>query len=254
MKRTLYYLWVVLLPFFSAFGQNEARFQKATEAYNKGNYEAAIAQYDSIIKTGQHSAALYFNMGNCHYKLDRIGPSIYYFEKALLLSPNDQEIRNNLGFAQNMRLDAIEEMPKTAMSRLWESVVLALTFDQWAYMAVFMIFLFVLCFVIYYMLNLAIRKRWAFLLAFTALFVGIFSLTMAYMAEKDFQADSPAIIFDREISVNAEPNERSETVFALHEGTKVNVIASLDAWHKIQIADGQTGWIPAESIRLIKDF
>ncbi|MEM6540719.1 MAG: SH3 domain-containing protein, partial [Bacteroidota bacterium] len=39
-----------------------------------------------------------------------------------------------------------------------------------------------------------------------------------------------------------------------HEGTKVNVMDTLENWYKIKIADGQTGWIPSESLKLVKDF
>lgn len=248
--------FVIACLFFCllGFGQNEVLFQKATEAYNKGDYQKSINFYNDILKNGRHSAELYFNLGNCHYKLDEIGPSIYYYEKALLLEPNDQEIKNNLGFAQNMRLDAIDEMPKTAMARLHDSIVLALSPDQWGYLAVGMIVLFVLGFIIYYILYSARYKRISFIVANTALFISIFSVVMGYMGSRNQGLKNPAIIFEREVVITSEPNERSEKVFALHEGTKVNVLESLEDWSKIRIADGQTGWMPSESLKLLKDF
>ncbi|BFP41388.1 tetratricopeptide repeat protein [Flavobacteriaceae bacterium GF1] len=254
MKKT--YVGIIALFFLvsGTYAQNEVLFQKATDAYNEGEYQKAIGFYEDILENGKHSAELYFNLGNCHYKLDEIGPSIYYYEKALLLKPNDSEIKNNLGFAQNMRLDAVEEMPKTAMSRLHDTIVLSLSADQWAYLAIAMIFLFVLGFIIYYILYSATKKRIAFIVANTALFISFFSVAMGYLAHKSYMAKNPGIIFEREIVVTSEPNERSEKVFALHEGTKVNVLESLEDWHKIRIADGQTGWLPSNSLRLLKDF
>ncbi|MEM8928378.1 MAG: tetratricopeptide repeat protein [Bacteroidota bacterium] len=253
--RIPYIFVIVCLVFcFKSLGQSEVLFQKATEAYNKGQYQKAIDFYNDILKNGKHSAELYFNLGNCHYKLDEIGPSIYYYEKALLLEPNDQEIKNNLGFAQNMRLDAIDEMPKTAMTRLHDTLVLALIPDQWGYLAVAMILLFVLGFITYYVLYSATYKRIAFIAANTALFISIFSVVMGYMGSRNQNSKNPAIIFEREVVITSEPNERSEKVFALHEGTKVNVLESLEDWSKIKIADGQTGWIPSESLKLLKDF
>ena len=245
----VFLFWGVL-----AVAQNEVLFKKATEAYNQGQFEKAIAHYETILKNGKHSAELYFNLGNCHYKLDEIGPSIYYYEKALLLQPNDREIENNLSFAKNMRLDAIDEMPKTAMARMHDSIVLFLTPDQWGYLAVFAIVLFVLGFIIYYILYAATHKRIAFILANTALCIAIFSVVMGYLGIRDERGKNPAIIFDREVVVTSEPNERSEKVFALHEGTKVNVLESLESWSKIRIADGQTGWMPSESLKQLKDF
>jgi tetratricopeptide (TPR) repeat protein len=63
-----------------------------------GKYEQAIDAYGSVLKTNQHSSELYFNLGNCYYKLNKVAPAIY-IEKALVLSPNE-EVLNNL-FAQN---------------------------------------------------------------------------------------------------------------------------------------------------------
>ncbi len=254
MRTFFWRALVVFLYSLGAYAQEDLSFQKATEAYNRGEYQAAIGFYENILENGKHSAELYFNLGNCYYKLDEIGPSIYYYEKALLLQPNDKETLNNLRFAQNMRLDAIEEMPKTAMAKLHNAVVLALTFDQWAVLAILMISIFVLGYIIYYLLHSATKKRIAFITGTTALFISFFSVAMAYMAFQDFKSKEPAIIFDREVAVTSEPNERSEKVFVLHEGTKVNILDSLDNWIKIKIADGQTGWIPSESLKPLKDF
>lgn len=253
MRKTL----ILIAMFFfvpKSWAQSEVLFQKATDAYNNGDYKKAIDFYSSILENGKHSPELYFNLGNCHYKLDEIGPSIYFYEKALLLQPNDPEILNNLGFAKNMRLDAIEEMPKTAVMRLHDAVVLALTPDQWSYLAVAMVFVFVLGFIVYYILFNATQKRIAFIVANTALFISVLSVALGYLAYKNHASKNPAIIFEREVVVTSEPNERSEKVFALHEGTKVNVLESLEDWSKVKIADGQTGWMPSESLRLLKDF
>ncbi|WP_337251769.1 tetratricopeptide repeat protein [Maribacter halichondriae] len=116
MKKLMTFL--LLLICFSVSGQNEALFSEASKAYNGGNYENAIQNYLEILENGQHSAEVYFNLGNSYYKLNQIAPSIYYYEKALLLRPNDSEIKNNLAYAQNMTLDAIDEMPETGLSKI----------------------------------------------------------------------------------------------------------------------------------------
>ena len=90
---------VIFLFGLVAFGQNETLFNQATEAYNEGAYQKAVDNYLEILDNGQHSAELYYNLGNSYYKLNQIAPSIYYYEKALLLRPNDEEIKNNLAYA-----------------------------------------------------------------------------------------------------------------------------------------------------------
>jgi tetratricopeptide (TPR) repeat protein len=248
---------VVLFVLFFTIGataQNEVLFTRATDSYNAGEFEKAIEYYQRIIDNGKHSAELYFNMANAYYKRDEIGPSIYYYEKALLLKPNDPEILNNLGYAQNMRLDAIDTIPESAMTRFYNTVVGKFSFDQWAYFSVAMIFLFVLAYLAYYLLKIAIQKRISFTISMLALLLCIAALCFAYLQYDAYKSNNPAIIFEREVAITSEPNERSERIFTLHEGTKVNVLEELNNWMKIKIEDGQTGWLPSENLKLLKAF
>lgn len=252
MKKILFLICLLSLSFGSA--QNEALFSEATEFYNKGEYTKAVENYEQILQSGQHSAALYFNLGNCYYKLNSIGPSIYYYEKALLLSPNDSEIQNNLGYAQNMRLDAIEEIPKTEIAQVYDKAVNLFSCDQWAYLAVTLVILFVLAYLTYYFLRSANQKRIALIAGIFSLSLGALSILMASLQHEQNKKDNPAIVFSKEVKVASEPNENSDIIFTLHEGTKVNVVEELDGWQKIRIADGQTGWLLGENIKRIKDF
>ncbi len=247
---TLLTLFMMML----GYGQNNNLFDKATEHYNKGEYTKALEQYQQILDNGQHSAGLYFNMGNCHYKLNAIGPSIYYYEKALLLKPNDREILNNLSYAQNMRLDAIEEIPKPDLARLYDTLVNLFSFDGWAYMAVSLVILFVLGYLSYFFLRIANQKRFAFISSMFFLIAGVVCVLMAYLQYQEFKNDNPAIIYTQEVKISSEPNDQSEIVFVLHEGTKVNVLDQLDNWSKVKISDGQTGWLKSNNFKLLKDF
>lgn len=253
MKK-LFFLFAALTCMTKVHTQNNTLFERATEAYNTGEFQKAIDFYQKILDNDQHSAALYFNLGNSYYKQGEIGSSIYYYEKALLLDPDDAEIKNNLGYAKNMRLDAIEEMPETAFVRFYDITINYLSFENWAYLAVALMFLFVLSYIAYYLLQGSTQKRIAFITSLVAISLCAVTTLFAYLQYEDFKKDNPAIIFTREIAVTAEPNQRSERIFTLHEGTKVNVLETLGDWQKIKIADGQTGWLPSENLRILKDF
>jgi tetratricopeptide (TPR) repeat protein len=252
MKKWI--LIVFIFSFSTGIAQNEVLFESATKAYNEGNYQDAIDNYHEILKSGQHSAEVYFNLGNSYYKVNKIGPSIYYYEKALLLNPNDPEILSNLSFAQNMTIDAIEPMPQTTISRIVVSFKNILTFDQWAYSAVVFMFLFVLLYLAFYFFRFANKKRMAFIASMICLLATAISILFAVIQYQDFKQTQPAIIFASETAVKEEPNNRSNTIFDLHEGSKVFVEDELNDWNKIRLADGKTGWIPANDLRKLKDF
>ena len=104
-QKKLFILTMMFFLSFSAFAQNTALFDQGKELYKNGKYQQAINAWMQILESGHHSAELYFNLGNAQYKLNHIGPSVYYYEKALQLAPNDADIKNNLAFAENARID-----------------------------------------------------------------------------------------------------------------------------------------------------
>ncbi|WP_299434279.1 tetratricopeptide repeat protein [uncultured Maribacter sp.] len=253
MLKKLIFLFVLCL---STLGnaQNTTLFNDATTAYNNGNYNKAIENYLQIVENGEHSAELYYNLGNAYYKLNQIAPSIYYYEKALLLKPNDSEIKNNLSYAQNMTLDAFEILPETQFSKIYKTIVGTFSFDQWSYIAILFVFLFVFLYIAFKQFRYSTKKRIAFIGSIFSLFIVFTSLLFAYAQYKEFNAKQPAIIFTEEVVIKSDPNNSGQELFRLHSGTKVNIEEELKDWRKISLVDGQTGWLLAENIKPLKDF
>ena len=140
------------------YAQKSALYEQVNTQYNEGNYEAAITKYENILDNGKHSAELYFNLGNAHYKLNHIAPSIYYYEKALLLDPNDQELKNNIGFARNMTIDAIETVQEVGFSKFEKNISKSMTFEQWGISAIVLVVLFMILFLTYSCAYSSMRK------------------------------------------------------------------------------------------------
>lgn len=247
-KKFLLSLMIFFLS-LNAFSQNTSLFDQGKELYKNGKYQQAINSWMQILDKGEHSAELYFNLGNAQYKLNQIGPSVYYYEKALQLSPNDEDIKNNLAFAENARIDSIEPLPKTVFAKWYKGIASVFTFNGWAIMAIAFSIFFVTLFLLYYFSYTERRKR---LLFASSMFVGIFlvaSLTMAFLTYGDFTKKQPAIIFASEIEVKTEPTMGSSVAFTLHEGTKVQISAKDGNWYRITLADGKDGWIPATDLK-----
>jgi len=217
-------------------------------------YADALEKYKTILETEQHSAELYFNIANAHYKLNHIAPSIYYYEKALLLSPNDKDIKNNIAYARNMTIDDIEVVPEVGFSGLIKKVTNTFSFDNWSYITVILIAFFVILFLVYYFSYNTSKKRLAFVSSLTCLLVAFIALALAFHKFKIDGNNQPAIVFSKEAQIKSEPNLRSPEVFKLHEGTKVQVLDTVSNWKQIKLSDGKTGWVTTSDIRLLKDF
>lgn len=251
--RKLLYIVSFLLGFVS-FAQNEIVFEQANTLYNEGKYAEAIDKYNSILESNEHSSELYFNLANAHYKLNNIAPSIYFYEKALQLSPNDKDVKNNIAFARNMTVDAIDVIPEAGLSKLIKNTTNTLNFDDWAKASVLFVFCFVILFLIYYFAYTSFKKRMAFIGSLMALFLLCVTLLFAFHKSNLDKKDRPAIVFSQESKIKSEPNLRSEESFRLHEGTKVQILDTVNNWKKIKLSDGKTGWVASEDIKMLDDF
>ncbi|MFT4790515.1 MAG: tetratricopeptide (TPR) repeat protein [Arcticibacterium sp.] len=227
-------------------------FNAATKAYNEANYKLAIDYYEKILEDGYHSAAIYYNMGNAYYKQNKIGQSIYYFEKALLLEPTDTEVLKNLGFAQKMTIDAIPTKEENGLGRTYEQFISQYSLHFWSLLAIGTMLLGVFSYLFYYVARDPKQKRVGFSLSLLLLIISVLSYTNGFFLEASQSEDNPAIIFET-AKVLSEPNNLGIQIFELHEGTKVQVLESFESWKKVQISDGQKGWLKEKQLKLLKD-
>lgn len=239
----------LLLFGMSSMAQTETMFNAGKEAYKAEKYQEAIDSWKQILDKGEESAELYFNLGNAHYKLNNIGPSIYYYEKARLLDPNDSDIKNNLAFAENARIDVIEPLPQTVFKTWYERISGITGFDGWATAGVIFSFCFVFLFLGYYFSASERKKRILFASSIIAIFLLVASVAMAFTTYSDYENDNPAVVFSEQVEVRDAPSVGGEVNFIIHEGTKVQVLDRETDWVRIRLEDGKDGWIPALDLK-----
>lgn len=224
-------------------------FAQANAAYNEANYGKAVELYMQILDKGQHSAELYYNLGNAYYRLNQVAESIYFFEKAKQLAPENQDIKINSAFAQNMTIDAIEPLPQSQLALLQSKIFSLLTLDNWSKLTLGLLWLFALLFLGYLFTQSTAVKRNLFFLstAFLILFIGAFGIT--FSKDSKSKQTQYAILFSKKIDTWSEPNQQGDLLFMLHEGTKVQVLDSLAEWQKIRISNGSEGWLRNANLR-----
>lgn len=247
MKKIIFIFLLTTQVFFA-----QSSFEKGNALYQKGKYDQAIAEYESVLATKQHSSELYFNLGNCYYKLNKVAPAIYNYEKALVLNPDDTEIANNLKFAQKMQIDEIKVIPRVGFSKMVHDFASIFHYNTWAWISVGFSTLFLLCFMGYYFSKLTFSKRFFFFGMFGLLLLLLISVSAAISEKNDFYNERPAIVFAEMVLVKSEPQKGSNTVFTIHEGTKVFVLQTMENWRKIQLTDGTEGWIEKTAIKEVK--
>lgn len=244
--------WILLsflLLGLAGFSQNETLFEEANSAYQNGNYEEAVSKYESILENGETSAEVYYNLGNAHYKLNHIAPSIYYYERALQLKPGDEDIKNNIEFARNMAIDDIEAVDQSGLKHWLNRTISVFRFSTWAVLGILFSVLFVALFLFYYFSGRPLYKRLLFAGATLSMVLCILSVVFAFQQRSYIQNNEFAIVFSEEAEVRNEPNMRGDSSFELHEGTKARVVEDYQEWSRIELANGAQGWIKTSDLR-----
>jgi len=224
-------------------------FENGNKAYAAGDYQQAVDAYKKVEDAGQASAALYYNLGNANYKLNKIAPSVYNYERALRLKPNDADIKNNLVFAQNMAIDAVTPLPQNTFTKWYNSTLNLLSLDGWAILAVILILVFMGSFIAYRFVYATVQKRLFFTTTSVALLFSFLALFFAFRSQMRMENDRPAIVFSPSAEVRAEPRQSSDEAFTLHEGTKVLILSENEDWQEIRLIDGKEGWVPRADIK-----
>jgi tetratricopeptide (TPR) repeat protein len=252
MKKVFF---LILLISNSLLAQNADRlFASANEMYRNGAFEEAIKTYKEIEALDAISSELYLNLGNAYYKLNKVGPSIFYYEKALNLNPLNKVVKNNLIFAKRLALDTIEEVPKTVFQKFNLRYLQKFSYDEWAIAVVAFSFLTAIFFLLFYFGYSPTKKRTYFTTSILSFLLLIFTLIITYNQYNQAKNRKEAIVFAKKTEVRNAPTLNGEAIFTLHEGTKVVVLDTIDNWKKIRIADGKQGWIIADEIKLLNNF
>jgi len=229
-------------------------FQKANEQYKLEQYENAISTYEKIENLGLTSSELYYNIGNSYYKMNKVAPSIYNYEKALMIDPLNEDARNNLIFARRLTIDNIEELPRSLLQKIDDSFIKKLSYNEWAVTSVILSILGCSLFLLFYFAYSSGRKRFFFVTSMISFLLLIATSVFTIKEYTHSQNNIEAIIFATETDIKNAPTINGETVFTLHEGTKVKVLDTVDNWKKIKIADGKIGWVVGSEIKLLNIF
>jgi tetratricopeptide (TPR) repeat protein len=248
MRHFLFFVLFVNL----SFSQQNDIFVVANEKYNSLDFVGAIEKYNELLKGGFHSSELYFNLGNAYYKLDSLAQSIYYYEKGLKYFPNDSSLTQNLEYLNNLTIDDIESLPEDIISMQFNYLLNYFSFNNWSIITIITAILSCFIFLLYFLSKSSKYKRTYF-----TIFILSFMLTssLLFVNFKIYNVQTTiefGIVYNDVIEVNFEPNEKSEVLFEIHEGTKVEVIENFDMdWLKIKLSNGQTGWVIKNQIKII---
>ncbi|OYT14269.1 MAG: hypothetical protein B6I19_00830 [Bacteroidetes bacterium 4572_114] len=225
--------------------------EEANKVYNEGSYGQAIELYEKVLENGYTSAEVYYNLGNAFFKQNNFAAAILNYEKAKKIEPNDEDINFNLKIANNRIVDKIETVPELFYLQWWNSLIYALTVDQWGWTGLISFFLLLVMALIFLLSRIVWLKKLSFWFGLLFLLISISTYALANQKFNSFRKDHEAIVFTPTVTVKSSPSESSIDLFVIHEGTKVELTDNLGDWYEIKIANGSVGWIKNDDIEKI---
>jgi tetratricopeptide (TPR) repeat protein len=221
--------------------------RRGNEAYLHGDYAAAVAAYEEVDRQGPPSADVAFNLGDAYFHKGALGPSIWAFERALSLDPNDDDARYNLDKARKLaarrahdRMEGEDKDP--AWMRLVSGVAPATA--TWSFVVLYVGLFAVL-----------LARRWArgewrpVLTAGASVLAAGALLTGALLAGRVYLDRIPfGVLLPDEVAVKEGADTSYRTSFDAHAGLRVRIVDRDQDWLRVRLANGLEGWVKAQVI------
>ena len=233
----------------SAMAQQETvlpHFDSGTALLVDGQFSGALEEFEQAEALGWESTELYYNMALAHHRLDDLGQSIRYLEKARALSPEDPKILHSLSVASSHRIDTFSELPKP----FWRSA------QAWAVRTIPIFPAFWMGFLLYLVLiGLVIgtyiryvEGPWVRRARFSSSVVGGALILYAFTSSVWPPSDERAVVLTNQVSLLEQADPDAAQVLAVHEGLVVKKGSQVSEWTFIQIPNGVKGWVPSNSL------
>ena len=227
-------------------GELDNQFFKANQQYAAGHYQEAADGYEEILRTGESSGPLYYNLGNTYFKLGQRGKAILNYERAHRLMPQDEDLLANLSFVGSL----LEQAQPTDDLRWYEKILFNLRdlFSANGWAVVFLtgyslLFAFLLLAIFVERIKKGmIRLAWFFACATVMCFA--FAALKIQVTERSQEG----VIVQKMVDVRYSPTLTGAVAFRLTEGIKAQVIRFEGNWCYIRLTRDKSGWVERATI------
>jgi tetratricopeptide (TPR) repeat protein len=244
-NRTLTILFSVAFGIASvAYAQSDADFTKANQEYAQGHFAEAISGYETLVRAGQWSANLFYDLGNAYFRVGDFGRAVLNYERALALERHHPEATANLQIAR-------DEAHALELQQSWpERYLQFASVNEYSIAAAIAFWLAVFAIV---MLIFA-RRRSATLIATLMLYLVVSAVAIyaVYTLERGSNGSALAIITGKEVQSRLATADTANSVLALPLGSEVKILSTRGDWIYAALPNNLRGWIPAKDAQQVR--
>lgn len=215
-------------------------FEAANGLYDQGKYAGAASGYESIIQRGHYSAALFYNLGNADFRLEKPGAAVLNYERASSLSPGNPDIQANLAYARGQTGARVAEKD-------WrDAVVMNFGTDSYSLLAAVAAWVAIFAAAFFFLWS---RKASLALAAICCTMVAGYAMFAIYHLEKN---DGLAIVTAKTAEARHAPADNSTLAATLPVGSRVWILEQRGPWTHCRLPDNADAWLPADSIERVR--
>jgi len=226
----------------SAFAQTD--FDKANEEYAQGHFKEAISGYETLVRAGQWSANLFYDLGNAYFRTGEFGRAILNYERALALERHHPEATANLQITRDEAhaLELQQSWPERHLqfgSVNQYCIAAAIAFWLAAFAIAMLIFA---------------RRRSATLIVTLMFFllVSAVAICAVYALERGSKGSALAIVTGKNVQARLATADSANSVLALPPGSEVKILSTRGDWIYAALPNTLRGWIPAKDAQQVR--
>lgn len=231
------------------FRQANSRSIKASEAVSL--YKKSAMRYERLIKEGGiENSMIYYNLGNIYFRMNDIGRAILNYRRAEQYIPDDNNLKQNLKYAREKRIDKIEEKQET-------KVLKTLFFWHYDFSVKTRIMLFAVFFSLVWIsacLRIFFKRPFLFWCITVSALISILFSGSLVAEEYILKKTRPGVIIQSETTARKGNSETYEPSFKepLHAGTEFILIEDRGDWLQIELSDSRTCWVASDDVELLR--
>ena len=224
--------------------QPSAQFAKANQEYAAGDFKAALEDYEQLVRSGERTANLFYDLGNAYFRSNDFGRAILNYERALALDQRHPEAAANLRIARD-EARALELMPAKL-----EWLFGFATANQFALAAAIAFWLGLFAIVTFVF---SPRRRGGVAgLAILSLLVFAVAVGGGYQLDHGKNGGGLAIVTGQNIEARLATADTAHTVLALPPGSEIKIDSERGDWIYALLPNNLRGWIPAKAIEPVR--
>ena len=228
----------------SAFAQSDAQFTKANQEFAQGHFKEAISGYEALIRSGQWSANVFYDLGNAYFRTGDFGRAILNYERALALEQHHPEATANLQIARD-EAHALEIQPSSLERNLQFA-----SLNQYSIAAATAFWLAI--FAMFALIFKQRRSARAIAVSICCLLVLVVAVYAIFTLERGSKGQALAVVTGKDVQARLATADTANSVLALPAGSEIKVLSTRGDWIYAALPNNLRGWIPAKNAERVR--